>query len=369
MSGASQPNLPVVAILTIDDDKDYFRGNRSNFADLLLAAKKMGYTSYIITIKDLKLQAKRVIGYRYVADKDEWRQEWFPLPHILYNRIPQREDEMQPAVKKKLQDIMKHPTIRMFNPTFFNKWKLYKWLNKSNATRPYIPHTLKLTNAEQLNKMLHHHSYLFLKPVSGKAGMGIMTLRLNLNNGFKYRLRIQDKSKNISYNCTSISKLWSRIIKQAGSAKYIVQQGITLASINKRPFDLRALIQKTEQGNWDITGIGARLAGSASITTHVPRGGSIEDPSKLLTSLFGEQGSARILARIRNTALVLARQIEQEAGKPLGEMSMDLGVDAAGGIWFFEANAKPMKFDEPDIRKRSLERVYQYSTFLMKSGG
>lgn len=30
---------------------------------------------------------------------------------------------------------------------------------------------------------------------------------------------------------------------------------------------------------------------------------------------------------------------------------MDLGIDDLGEIWFFEANAKPMKFDEPQIRK------------------
>jgi hypothetical protein len=50
----------------------------------------------------------------------------------------------------------------------------------------------------------------------------------------------------------------------------------------------------------------------------------------------------------------------------LGEMSLDLGVDTAGQMWFFEANSRPMKFDEPDIRKKSLERIVQYSQFLIR---
>jgi len=47
-------------------------------------------------------------------------------------------------------------------------------------------------------------------------------------------------------------------------------------------------------------------------------------------------------------------------------MSMDLGVDKQGNIWFFEANSKPMKFDEPHIRQKSLERIFQYSRFLLR---
>ncbi|UUZ93289.1 YheC/YheD family protein [Paenibacillus sp. P25] len=45
-------------------------------------------------------------------------------------------------------------------------------------------------------------------------------------------------------------------------------------------------------------------------------------------------------------------------------MSMDLGVDTNGDLWFFEANSKPMKFDEPPIRKKSLENLIRYSLYL-----
>lgn len=40
-----------------------------------------------------------------------------------------------------------------------------------------------------------------------------------------------------------------------------------------------------------MTGIGARLAGARSITTHVPRGGSIEEPASMLESTFGTERS------------------------------------------------------------------------------
>ncbi len=45
---------------------------------------------------------------------------------------------------------------------------------------------------------------------------------------------------------------------------------------------------------------------------------------------------------------------------------MDLGIDSEGVLWFFEANSRPMKFDEPLIRKKSLERIFHYSDYLIK---
>jgi len=112
--------------------------------------------------------------------------------------------------------------------------------------------------------------------------------------------------------------------------------------------------------------MGARLAGQLSITTHVPRGGKIENPVKLLQDSFGQKQATIILKKVEEAAILIATQIEQASDALLAEMSMDVGVDKHGELWFFEANSKPMKFDEPHIRKKSLQRIFQYGQFLLK---
>ena len=72
------------------------------------------------------------------------------------------------------------------------------------------------------------------------------------------------------------------------------------------------------------------------------------------------------MSRAKQTALVIAKQIEKASGNSLGDLSLDLGVDTAGQLWFFEANSKPMKFDEPHIRKKSLTNLIQYCIHLSK---
>ncbi|XEC96450.1 YheC/YheD family protein [Paenibacillus tarimensis] len=357
---------PVMAILTVEDDLQFFRGNRENFADLLQKGGELGFTTYVVTVKQLNLAKKRVKGFTFSKETQTWHNKLFPLPDVVYNRIPQREDEIQPIVKRKLAALVKHPRIRLFNPAFFNKWNLFEWLRLSKSTRRFIPGTRRLVSQLGLRQMLRKHSFLYLKPVSGKAGVGIMTLQVEPDKTLPYRLKVQSKKKSRTYQCGSLTKLWAKIIKESSGESYIAQQGIELASYQNRQFDLRVLAQKNQRGIWDITGIGARVAGLTSITTHVPRGGSIDDPEKLLINVFGHEEARRLLAKVKNTTLLIAKQIERGSGHQLGEMSMDLGVDMKGNIWFFEANSKPMKFDEPHIRGKSLERIYQYSLFLYK---
>jgi hypothetical protein len=357
---------PVVAILTIEDDLQLFRGNRSNFADLIRTGQGMGIITYVITVKSLKLRAPRVLGYTYRNDDETWEKGWYPRPTIVYNRIPQREDEGLPQVKRKLAALSKQPGIHLFNRRFFNKWSLFQWLNENKATKSYIPETKRLTNPLVLGTLLKKHRLLYLKPVRGKAGVGIMTVMVQPEKHLPYRLQIQEERGSRTYHSSTMKRLWDRVLKQSAilGEPYIAQQGIALAAVNNRPFDLRALVQKNGWGKWELSGIGARVAGDSSITTHVPRGGYIDDPEKLLVSIFGQEKTGKVLGKVRNTTIILARQIERSAHYKMCEMSMDLGVDATGHVWFFEANSKPMKFDETHIRNKSLERIFQYSLYL-----
>jgi len=368
-AAAGAPRKPVLAILTVDDEQRSFRGNRQNFADLIATGEKHGFITYVVTVKNFRLKSATLPGYTYLPREKVWVRGRFPYPDIVYNRIPQREDERQPSVKKKLDQLAGRPELLLFNRRFFNKWTLYKWLRRNRATRKWIPETRRLTRPAVLSGMLRKHSFLFLKPIRGKAGVGIMTVRVLSEGRRRYRLQIQEDQGSRTFRYGSLKTLWRRVRRESRllGEPYIAQQGIPLVTAGNRRFDLRALVQKNGEGRWEVTGIGARVAGEGSITTHVPRGGHIEEPGKLLTAAFGGSRGLQMLGQAGEAALTLARQIERSSRSLLGEMSMDLGIDETGRIWFFEANSKPMKFDEPHIRKKSLERIFQYSLHLYRT--
>ncbi|WP_198402131.1 YheC/YheD family protein [Paenibacillus crassostreae] len=346
------------------DSAKGFRGNHANFVDIVRTGKELDYPIYVVTVRDLKLNSPTVKGYTLSSNNEDWEVHNFPPPQVIYNRIPLREDEAKPWVQRKINSYLTHPNTHFYNPHFFNKWDLFEWLRISNSTDYLVPMTKRLVNELSLSKILDKHPYVYLKPESGKAGKGIMMLKFQKDKSLPYRLKIQNDRSSITYKSPSLRRLWIRLKKEIGTSPYIVQQGIQLATVDNRPFDLRIMVQKTGKGQWGVTGVGARMAGLKSITTHVPRGGSIERPTRLISALFGSDMSSFIMNQIKTTALIIARQIERASGNKLGEMSMDLGLDQFGKIWFFEANARPMKFDEPHIRKRSLERIFEYSQYL-----
>jgi hypothetical protein len=355
-----------IAILTMHDEHRLFRGNHLNFIDLIRTGNELGAKVCVVTAQDIKLGKRKIKSYFYNTETKNWSHKMIPLPFVIYNRIPSRKDELQPDVQQVIQACMKHSKIRIFNPSFFNKWTLFEWLSKANATKKYIPATRRLTQWKELETMLHQYSLVYLKPARGKAGKGIMKVEFSRTE-MPYRLHIQDMRKTRISMHPNIVELGNKLNQLIGMEEYIVQQGIQLVKYNNRAFDLRVLVQKNANGIWSLTGIGARIAGNLSITTHVPRGGSIDEPEKLLKITFGSKTAKRIMRRVRLSSYSIVKQIEKAAGHTMGEMSLDLGVDTSGQIWFFEANSRPMKFDEPEIRKKSLERIIQYSQYLTQS--
>lgn len=368
---ASGERVPVVAILTYRDGTRIFRGNRDNFIELLRTAKDEGVNAYIVAHDDLNLRAAKLKGYVYHPSRRKWSYGDRPFPDVVYNRIPYRKFEQLPEVQSLINECLAHPTIRFFNPSFFSKWSLFEWLSESKLTRAHIPETVRLTGLTDFTRLVRRHRNVYLKPVKGKAGRGIMKVQQLLpkkGSGPRgYRLTWQSGEGVESTVHDTISSMYEAVKKYMDGKEYIAQQGISLANSGGRPFDLRVLVQKNAKGEWRVSGIGARVAGAASITTHVPRGGSIGDPGKLLANVFGKSSGGAILRKAREIAVMLASQIEKGSGHTLGEMSMDLGVDKTGKLWFFEANSKPMKFDEPHIRQKSLRRLVRFWKYLVAS--
>lgn len=351
---------PLIGILTVGD-RSSFRGNRENFKDIFLTGKKLGALVYVFTPASINWEQSCVRGFVYDEQQNVWTESEFPFPHVVYNRVPTRREEMKDEVSSTLTKISTMPGVTLFNMHFFNKQTLFHTLGRHEATQRFLPETKKLDTIAHLRAFCTRHPVLYLKPTTGKAGQGIMRLEQKNN---MWQLRRVYAQKSITHEFASVDETWSYMQQHLKKKKYIIQQGITLARYKGRPFDLRVLVQKNGKGEWGVTGVGIRQAGARSITTHVPRGGTIQSPARVLTHLFGEK-AAGILANIRETSLTLARSLDGEI-RCLGEMSMDLGLTENGRLWFFEANAKPEKFDEPEIRRLSLNNLIHYAQYVSR---
>jgi len=221
----------ILAILTTKSKTGKVKGNFENFKDLTITGAKMGFNVYVLPIEDFDATKQQQQGLIYEKSTNKWIPTLMPFPHLIYNRIPYRQDEDNKQVKEKIIHISKRKRVKLFNPTFFNKWQLFRWLMKSSTTSKFLPETKRLQAQSTFKAMLDKHNFLYLKPESGKAGKGIMTVRVEAQELLPYALSIQKNKESKTIRCHSFEKLWKKIIQESQNTAYIVQQALSLISI------------------------------------------------------------------------------------------------------------------------------------------
>lgn len=349
---------PIVGILTSSGKKGT-KGNPKNYIDIIKTGISHGVFVYVFTAESVDILDEKVKAYIYLPKEKKWIKKMMPLPDVVYNRIPYHQDEKKSSVIN-IMHYFQIKRIPFFNSYFFNKWSLHEWLEQSSDFKNFIPRTEAFSN-ENLQSQLSQNKIVYLKPVHGKAGIGFFKIVVNNNS---YLLKYQNDKGTYTKWLVDYSELWKLVSNIINDQKYIIQTGVDLLTYNGRPFDVRVLLQKDQNGEWDLTGVGIRVAGEKSITTHVPRGGYIASLDNVFSHSFDHRTNLKMKNNISELVVKIAKYIEQKSDYSLGEMSMDLGIDKKGQIWFFEANSKPMEFDEQHIRKLSLTKLINYFKYL-----
>ncbi|BCJ85733.1 YheC/YheD family endospore coat-associated protein [Effusibacillus dendaii] len=332
--------------------------DRINLQEIIKIGDQMGVSILVMPVFDIDMDQRNCLGYI-------WRKGWekivCPIPKVIYNRILIRKVEQRPDVQELFHELRRNG-VAVFNPGYFDKAELYRIVGQEPTTLYLLPETCELESPLSIHKMLNEYGQIYVKPVQSYAGKGILRIERKKNS---LLVTTQSYGKN-RVRTMKLRTLFETLSNHPRYKKFILQQGIQLAKIEDRPYDLRVLVQRNSRGQWDITGLGARVAPRNGIVTHVPNGGSIYNVREALASTFARKAD-RIIDDVQDSSLKLASAIESGTDGLLGEMSMDIGVDESGKPWFFEANAKPGRFDEPFIRKQSIRCLLEFCMFLSSS--
>lgn len=215
-----------------------------------------------------------------------------------------------------------------------SKMKKMRPLLKDRLIAQHIPTTYWF-NAENLAKMSKRYSTLYLKPDGGSQGRGIIRLR-RLGHA-RFQLSSWNRSKTIY---TSSRTLYADVKKRLiPRTRYIIQQGISLATYRKRPFDIRVGLQKPLH-TWRLTWMSAKIASrSNSVVTNIAQGAIDE---KIDSTLRGIDQPINI-PKVKKQLELLSYRIARILGKrfPFQILGLDMGIDRNGKVWFIEANTLP----------------------------
>ncbi len=338
---------PAIGILTASLNHGV-GGNTQNFARIIRAASRQDVLCHVFNIS----AQGDVMAYAYDKHNRTFSSCTCSLPRVLYNRIPTRRLESLPAIKS-MMDQWAGDGYLVTNPRFLRKDDfISKWFHDP-VLSAYTPKTEVLDSFEAFASFLNEHYSVYIKPIDGKAGVGIYKI-----TRVGHRVRVVKQRAKVIQQLGDMPLREAFVLVQKGRPlpSFVIQEEAQTATYQGRKFDLRLLIHRLRNDRFDVTGMGARVAGQHGVTTHVPNGGFLASANDALESIYGKDHGAKVKAKVTQVALKAADQIATIPGL-WSELSMDIGISPAGEPVLFEANAKPMKFDERDIEMTAKVRL------------
>lgn len=269
-----------------------------------------------------------VEGYCYNPLENCWKRGVFPYPSSIFRNIG--------LSKEWKNHFLSAVGDTVFNNRYFNKREMYEWFSSQPGLKAYIPYTILYKSCEDVTDMLGRFGKVFIKPVSGMKGRGIVQVS---KEGESVVFRFRDRGKNNRLILNNREEIWDYIEKSFGDRKYLIQQSIDLLKYEGGIVDFRCVIQKNQSDTWVCTAVFGRLGERDSVVSNISSGG---------TPFAGEELLEIILAPLKIDAGAIREKIEgvvqkvcntlDEFGFNLGILGLDIAIDVSGRIWLIEIN-------------------------------
>ncbi|GGH29782.1 YheC/YheD family protein [Paenibacillus segetis] len=242
-----------------------------------------------------------------------------------------------------------------------SKWEKTRIIKQKELLTHYIPETRKYS-LDHLKNMLLTHEIVYLKPDRGTYGIGVMSvenwkdeLSSDSPQQFKFRHGIQ------SQVYPTIEELHAVLVDKIGKREYLIQKGITMLTYRRRKFDIRALVQKTPQGNWETTGFIARVAAPNKIITNHHGGGTIQPIEDMLGFYLAPKEFADLYKEMKLVGVQVAAQLNRKLPN-LKEIGLDIAIDEQFHIWILEVNTLPALYPFKILRDKTIyKKIRRYA--------
>lgn len=356
---------PTLGVMTFYLNKDKRLDDVKFLIQLQRAAKKMNLDLIVFTPEDVDDSNRKIYSHLYDFSQKKWKRQWRKFPKMIFDRCRYQPNRRFQLLRKFRAN---YPELIYLNRPLGNKWGVYELFNRKESIRNHLPETRMYTRISDVIQMLERNRSVFVKPVNGTGGRGILKIRKT--GKFTYTVEGRSMNRTImqpkSYseeNLIHLLNVWKT------GKKLLVQQGLDLTLSNGRVHDYRMLIQKDGQGRWTVTGMAGRIGAKSSITSNLHGGGRAVSADKLLQYWIGSKYS---VSDIKDEAAKLAFNIvnvlESHYGK-LCELALDLAIDRKGRVWLLEINPKPARevfknIGKKEIYARSIRLPLEYAMWL-----
>ncbi|WP_409346985.1 YheC/YheD family protein [Paenibacillus sp. MBLB4367] len=236
-----------------------------------------------------------------------------------------------------------------------NKWRKTVVMLRHPVLRDLIPETKKLTR-QSLVSMLDKYTSVYIKPEVGTGGQGV--IRIEKRGKRDYRCHAGLKKRSF----TSLDSLLAFLRPITAGKPYLAQRGIELLKHDKRPLDIRVMIQQNPRGRWEATGLICRVAEPGKIVTNRSNGGTVMTVQSALRKHAEGKKLNKVIVRMKQVGLLTVKQLATRYPN-IKESGLDIGLDANLKPWIFEVNMSPISKMFRELKdKRIVRKIMRYSS-------
>lgn len=296
------------------------------------AAKELGCNVVLFSASSIDFKTNSVVGY--VPDEQgTFRRTRTPIPKVVHNRSL---ISRYPFGLKTLRRLARRG-VHVFNPVIdHDKYNVHKLLRENASLRPYLPETVALARESWpwFKSRLPGHGEIFLKPRRGILGWGIVRVSRVRNGLYRY------EGSGI-VRTGSLRRIW-RLALRLRRRRYLLQEGIDLATIDGHRFDLRVPVQRDASGNWRVPGMAAKRSEAHPFLTNIARGGSALKLGDAIRRGIPGADEAAIRRRVEKVALMVAETLAARY-PALADIGLDIGLDKTGRPFLIEVNRRDLR--------------------------
>lgn len=278
--------------------------------------------------KNIDEKEKKIKGYLYNPNEQKWIPGIYPYPASVF--------KLATFGQRSLLFLQNEFGKSFFNSQLFNKWEMYNWLINDSGLSSHLPPTILYTKPEDIFNFLEEHLQLYVKPIYGYKGRGVIKITKN-RNLISVQYKQDDNNITVDFNVADEAYKFFDNFLENGS--YIIQKMLDITFENNQVVDFRLILMKDQYGEWRNLGLYGRIGSPQNIVSNRSSGGKVEKDIFVLKRIYNFSREEALLYRrqISNIAIKAAQEIDK-LGFSMGRYGIDLALDKNKNIWLIEMN-------------------------------
>jgi hypothetical protein len=319
---------PFIGLLVCREAKRLTLGRLKKIAVYLSQYPQLHGAVVVFALEKVNRENRQIEGYCFNPANQSWQRGIFPYPAAIYRAIG-----LNPEWKHHFFETIGD---KVFNSRFFNKWEMCQWFAEEPGIGPHLPHTIRYHSAQDALNMLEQHSKIYIKPILGLQGRGILRLSKEQH---RLNLKFREGTANRTVVFDHPDQAGDYLGKRCRSGRYLIQQGIDLLAYKGGLIDFRCIVQKNQANDWICPAIIGRVGVRDSIVTNISSGGVAFTMENILQKAIpaSEESIADLRRKLETLAIDVGTKLD-EYGINCGNLGLDIGLDIQGRLWLIEIN-------------------------------